>query len=270
MLIGDQRVIELRINSDTPIEPDSISFSSWQGLGIDPLNRQNWIQEGAGSFHQQITVAAFDTGYILLPPLVLPYDTGSGRDTTYSNDLAIEVAGILVDSTGLAPIKPIIREPFSLRDLVPYLIALGIGLAIIGLVFLRKKRVVPEEVIVEIPLPAHEVALADLEKLRHQKLWQQGKIKAYQSELTHIIRAYIEARFAVPALESTTSEILDFSEVKVLGDDLNASLSEILNMADLIKFAKAEPEISIHDDFMKKAELFILSTKEEITETEDV
>ena len=263
MLIGDQRLIDLQVNSTIGIELDSISFATWQSLGIEPLTRQQWKTDGAGTFYQQIQIAAFDTGYIVLPPLALPYNQAEGRDTIFSNNLAIEVGAIIIDSTGLAPIKPIMREPFAFRDLIPYLIAFAIGLGVIAFIFLRKKKEVPEEVVVEIPIPAHEKALTDLHQLRDKKLWQAGKIKAYQSELTHIIRAYIEARFVVPALESTTTEILDFKEIKELGDENYHTLTEILNMADLIKFAKAKPEVSIHDAFMQKAELFVRSTKKE-------
>jgi hypothetical protein len=263
MLIGDQRLLSLQVRSSSAIEPDSISFSAWKKLGVETLTRQAWSRDATGNFQQQLRIVAFDTGYIKLPPLALPYRNGQQIDSVYSNDLAIEVGSIMIDSTGLAPIKPIIREPFAFRDLVPYLIAFGVGLLLIGLLFLRKKKEIPPEVIVEVPIPADELALKDLERLRSKKLWQQGQIKAYQSDLTHIIRAYIEGRFEMPALESTTSEILEAPSIKSLGQDLVADLSQILNMADLIKFAKAQPEVGIHEEFMLKAEQFVRSTRAE-------
>ena len=114
----------------------------------------------------------------------------------------------------------------------------------------------------EVPIPPEEIALADLDKLRTKKLWQAGKIKEYQSELTHIVRAYIEARYQVPALESTTSEILEFKLLKDLEPSLHQDLNQILNIADLIKFAKARPDIGIHEEFMQKAESFVHATRE--------
>jgi hypothetical protein len=129
--------------------------------------------------------------------------------------------------------------------------------------FVRKKKK-PEEKIIEIPIPAHEIALKELSALQSKKLWQAGKIKTYQSELTHIVRAYLENRYNILALESTTGEII--KEVNSLGvsPTLVETLDEILNVADLVKFAKARPEASIHQAFMEKAEEFILETQEVI------
>jgi len=268
LLIGDQRVLHLRVNGPSGLVPDTVSFATWQKLGIEPLHNQHWTAEGTDGFQQLMRIAAFDTGYIKLPPLVLPYRLANIPDTTYSNDLVLEVQGITIDSSGLAPIKPILREPFKFRDVLPYLLAFVAGLAIIAFFFLRKKKVNPEPVVVEIPIPAHEQALGDLEKLRTKKLWQAGKIKEYQSELTHIIRAYIEARYQIPALESTTSEILDFESVKGMDKDLQHDLDQILNIADLIKFAKAQPDIGIHEQFMQKGEHFVRSTRPQKTDTD--
>jgi hypothetical protein len=261
LLIGDQRWLHLRVISSTDFSPDTISFTEWEKLGIETLTPQQWQNERTDGHYQMIRVVAFDTGYIKLPPLELTYETNLGRDTTYSNDLVLEVSGITIDSTGLAPIKPILREPFKFRDAMPYVIALVLGLLLIGLIFFRKKKTVPEPTIVEIPIPPDEIALTDLEKLRGKKLWQQGKIKDYQSELTHIIRSYIEARFAIPALESTTSEILQYPVVRQLNQELLQDLDQILNIADLIKFAKAQPDVGVHEQFMQKAERFVLTTR---------
>lgn len=262
LLIGDQRWLHLRVKGPVDLVPDTVSFATWQKLGIETLSKQTWQNEGSDGYHQMMKIAAFDTGYLRLPPLILPFQTGQLTDTAYSNDLVLEVSGIMIDSTGLAPIKPILREPFTFRDAMPYVIALLVGLLLIGLLFLRKKKATSEPVIIEVPIPPDEIALADLEKLRTKKLWQSGKIKEYQSELTHIVRAYIEARYQIPALESTTSEILEFTQLKELDKSLHQDLNEILNIADLIKFAKARPDIAIHDEFMKKAESFVTQTRQ--------
>ncbi|MBK8502026.1 MAG: hypothetical protein IPL46_07360 [Saprospiraceae bacterium] len=262
MLIGDQRLLHLNVKGKVDFVPDTISFIAWQKLGIETLSKQTWQNEGSDGYHQMVKIAAFDTGYLRLPPLILPFQSDQVTDTAYSNDLVLEVSGITIDSTGLAPIKPILREPFTFRDAMPYVIALLLGLFIIGLIFLHKKKATPAPVIVEVLIPPDEIALADLQKLRTKKLWQAGKIKDYQSELTHIVRAYIEARYHIPALESTTSEILEFTLLKELDKSLHQDLNQILNIADLIKFAKARPDIGIHEEFMQKAESFVHATRE--------
>ncbi len=261
LLIGDQRTLRVQVQSREPISVDSLSFGSWQDLGVEMLEPQTW--QGTSTHHQKaLRFAVFDTGYIKLPSLPLVYQTAAGADTAYSDDLALEVSAIVVDSTGLAPIKSIIREPLKLRDFLPYLLALaGVGL-IIALILMRKRRNLEEEIVIEVPIPPHEIALRALGKLKDKKLWQAGQIKQYQSELTHIIRSYLEQRYDTPALESTTSEILTAMKGKGLHESLLADLDQILNMADLIKFAKAKPEVDIHAAFMDKAASFVHQTKE--------
>ena len=261
MLIGDQRSLTLTVQANQQLQIDSVDFEGWRELGVELLEAQRWSAAPSSQIEQHFKIGVFDTGYIKLPPLTLHYSIAGRIDTAYSNDLALEVFGITVDSTGLAPIKPILKEPLALRDVLPYLLALVVGGAIIGLILLRGKRRAPEPQIVVIPDPPHEIALRDLQSLKKEKLWQQGKIKAYQTELTHIIRTYLEGRFEIPALESTTSEVLSALHQIDLDEELQLSLDQILNMADLIKFAKATPEVDIHSQFMTKAEQFVLATQ---------
>ena len=256
MLIGDQRSLYLEL-SPAGTSPGPVDFSAWESEGVEILDNQQWNQSSDG-FEQQLTFAVFDTGYVVLPPLLLQIE----GDSIYSNDLALEVQGIMLDSTGLAPIKPILKEPVRLSDFLIYIIVFLVGLLIIGLVFLRRKYTAVPEEIVEVPLPPHQIAMISLEKLKNKKLWQQGKIKEYQSELTHIIREYLENRFKIRALESTTGEIMSALRRENQVRDWLEQLSQILNMADMIKFAKAKPELGVHDQFMQMAESFIIGTRE--------
>ncbi len=57
-------------------------------------------------------------------------------------------------------------------------------------------------------VPPYKTAIEQLEELRHKKLWQNGHVKAYYSEMTDIVRVYIENQFDVQAVEMTTDEIL--------------------------------------------------------------
>ena len=262
LLIGDQRNLVIQINSGSSITIDSIDFSDWSTLGVEMIESPKWPQEVETTYRQQLRLGAFDTGYIKLPPLPLYFQQGGEMQVVYSNDLALEVNGIVVDSTGLAPIKPILKEPLAFRDILPYLLAFLVGCAVIALIFFRRKRAQTTPEVIVIPDPPHEIALRQLHDLADKKLWQQGQIKAYQSELTHIIRAYLEGRYDIRALESTTAEILQELKVHEVKEPLQEDLDQILNMADLIKFAKAKPSVDIHQSFMEKAEQFVHATKE--------
>lgn len=180
-----------------------------------------------------------------------------------------DLAELENDSIDIAPIKDIVYEKKNISDYFIYMwiagILLGLFLLSILIKYLNKPKVV-EEVQVEIKRPAHEIAIEKLHDLGDKELWQKGEIKAYQSELTYIIREYLENRYDIMALESTTDEI-----VKELGDKEfdptdEKNLREILQVADLVKFAKAKPEASMHQRFLDSALGFVRKTKANIVE----
>ena len=47
-----------------------------------------------------------------------------------------------------------------------------------------------------------------MKKLNAKKLWQEDNVKEYYSELSEIIRTYIENGIGTPAMEIPTQEIL--------------------------------------------------------------
>ena len=112
-------------------------------------------------------------------------------------------------------------------------------------------------------IPAHVKALEDLFKLRASRKWETGESKEFQSELTNIIRTYLEERYHIPALELTSDEIIELIRKKsLLSKTWSSILDDILHIADLVKFAKAEPDHNIHTDFLDKSVDFVNSTKE--------
>jgi LPXTG-motif cell wall-anchored protein len=138
------------------------------------------------------------------------------------------------------------KVPLTFKEILPWLL-LGLAAAAIiaGIIwYLRKRR--KNEPIIELKpkvvvLP-DERALSALEELRQKKLWQSGMVKQYYTELTDILRIYIEDAFQVPAMESVTDEIIEGLEGKgsIERKDIR-DLQGILVAADLVKFAKAQP-----------------------------
>ena len=104
------------------------------------------------------------------------------------------------------------------------------------------------------------------EKLREKKLWQSGKIKEYYTEVTDILRRYMEARFGILAMESTTDEILESltDGGHAAAPQLNI-LRPVLTMADLVKFAKAQPVPAENEETLASASRFVSETIPQIT-----
>ncbi len=109
------------------------------------------------------------------------------------------------------------------------------------------------------PPPAHEVALQRLAQLEAKELWQKGEIKAYQSELTYVLRAYLEDRFSLQALEATTAEICQ--DFKKHGLDEDGRMRTVMETADMVKFAKAMPPQNVHAEALDAVRHFVEETR---------
>jgi hypothetical protein len=144
----------------------------------------------------------------------------------------------------------------SLADLMPWilgiLIAAGIFWGLLWYLKRRKRKTVEVTAPVVPPRPAHEIALEALDRLRDQHLYQAGRLKEYYSLLTEILRRYIEARWEIPAMESTSFQLLRDVETKINDANLRLLLENLLSDADLAKFAKNQPdEVTCQRDLEK-------------------
>lgn len=169
----------------------------------------------------------------------------------------------------ILPIKDIIVTEKSWKDNAKQIafIALGLLLALLLLyLYSRSKIKQTEEVVVEPPKEAaHVIALRKLNQIAIDQEWKKEKVKKYQSDLTYTIREYLENRYEINALESTTDEISRALAKNNFSTEHETDLREILQIADLVKFAKAKPTEDINEKFLDKAKQFVEDTKEEIS-----
>jgi hypothetical protein len=117
--------------------------------------------------------------------------------------------------------------------------------------------------------PAHIIALRELDRIKNEKIWQKDKIKEYYSEVTEVLRTYIEDRFEIPAMEQTSEETLDSFKFRrdLLNEKLYSNLGRILNLADLVKFAKYIPLPDDNNLTLVDAYFFVNETKKEEIKT---
>ena len=195
------------------------------------------------------------------------------KNQAYLTDsILVNIATVTVDTTKVKkfPIKAIKLEPYTFNDFKIYIIMALVALAIIGFWlywFLGRKRKIVEETPTYRMLAPKEEAMIKLKELDEKLLWQNNNIKKYYSELTEIVRNYIERELKIPALENTTDELLTYikefnnSEVIDTPEDVEKKLKELLQEADLVKFAKSKPLAPEIEEDRKDAENIINSLK---------
>lgn len=252
-------------------EVDGIGASvAWPVIG-DTINAHIEVVHDSGAdtttemrLVRTLSLTAFDTGFWAVPP----FQFTIGSKEILSEALLLHVRGVELDSTA-APkdIKPIHEPPFSmgwwLRQHWPWVAGVAAcGLAVFAVILLvrrlRRKQPLVQAPVIELPL--HERVLQQLAALDKERVWQQGGHKAYQSRLTDLLRGYIEERYQVPALESTTDELLHELRVSPLNTDQQNLLGNMLRLADLVKFAKALPSPQENEQMMANALRFVQET----------
>ncbi len=233
-------------------------------VDFTPINSE--VKDGQVFKTQDIKLTIWDEGYHALPGLVFNYKNNNKRNKVQTEGKMITVLTLEVDTAkGMMPIKDIIEVPLTWKEILPIVLKYA-AVAIFGLLllffayrFFNKK----EEIVAPPPpsLPAHEIALDKLKVIEKSKLWEKGSVKEYYSEVTETLREYVEKRFEVPALESTTDEILSDLNKTTINPSLTTKLTSLLEMADLVKFAKAKPGVDNHKKILKDAFVFVQHSK---------
>jgi len=273
MLIGDHVGLTLKFSGPAGIQvlwpfiPDTI-LGNISVIGRGKLDTTFSQDRKSVTFSQEFNITCYDSGFYTIPQIPFQYklmpDTARLEGT--SGLLLLSVHTLKVDTT--QAIKPLIgplKVPLTFREMLPWiLIGLGAILLVLFIAwyFIKRKKQQPIlQFKPKIVLLPHETALQELEKLRIKKLWQSGKIKEYHSELTEILRKYIEDRFQVPALEQTSAEIIhNLFDNPLCPRKTLDSLGELLVQADMVKFAKAQPVASENEQSLAEAITFINET----------
>jgi Ca2+/Na+ antiporter len=187
----------------------------------------------------------FDSGRYTIPPVKILID----KKPFLSDPVNVEVANVKVDTLQqkMYDIKDITTVESGSSNWWKYVLAIvliiGIGVLVYWFIKKNQKKKIEEEVY-KTPI---EKATSLLNNLEKKELWQKGEIKEYYSELTDIARNYIEEAIHIPAMESTTSELItaiksaSAKKKMTLTPEIVENLERVLRQADLVKFAKSKP-----------------------------
>jgi hypothetical protein len=248
ILVGDQVNLTFSFSSKeaVPVLFPVYCDTCIQGIEIVKRSPIDTIADENGyKLSQQFTITAFDSGEYVIPPI--PFYNMDSVLLAETEALLLNVHTIAVDTTlAIRDIKEPLSAPITIREMIPYILAalLVFGL-IVGGIFLipyLKNRKKPKILTRQKPkIPAHIIALQDLKVLWQKKLYQSGYVKQYYSELTDIVRIYIENRWDIAAMEMVTSEIVEaLSSIDIPAEAIR-KLEQTLFLSDMVKFAKSNP-----------------------------
>lgn len=276
--IGAEFKLSLKTNVDTLSKvkfPESKFFGALEVLEsykVDTVKKGDRYE-----LIKKYGLTQFDSGKYTIPriPIII-----NGK-TVYSDSLSIEISDVKVDTLKqkMFDIKDIAKVKSPMGNWWIYvLVVIGlIGLGFLIFYFLknRKPKAKAEVIVYKTPI---EKATTLLQQLESKELWQKGAVKDYYSELTDIVRNYIEEEIKIPAMESTTSELIEglrkaAKQKKLkLSNDTVENLEKVLQQADLVKFAKVTPlDYEIEEDKKRISNTIVTIHKSipEVVETED-
>ena len=276
LMIGDRFDLVVEVEKDLV---QTVVFPTFEG---EPSGALEQVEEHAVDtlvrdgrrlrLSKRYTLQVFEEGRVSLGRVGVLYADKNIVDTLYSRDsLTLDVGTFAMDSTSqpVMELKPQRTLPFRFGEIGGYLMWGLLGLLLLAAlayaavrILHRYGRSVGDLFRPAPPVPPHVAAIKALEALHHQKLWQNGRYKHYYSGITDILRTYIAARYGIGAMEMTSDEIIEAMRGVELPRKSAMDLTSILRDADLVKFAKAEPDAEQNENDYTRAYYFVEETKE--------
>ena len=240
-------VIEWPLLTDTIGKLEVVSRSK-----IDTL-----LKDDYQIISQNYKLTQFDSGSYVLNPVRFKI----GNTVMYTKPKMLDVYTVAVDTTKqkMYDIKGNIEVGYTFMEILPYILLFLIVAALIFLAFYMWKKRQPKQKKVYVPkIPPFDMAMQNLKELDEARLLKEGNVKEYYVRLTDILRKYIEDELGIPAMESTTREIMAKIKHKKISKETKANIKELLKESDFVKFAKYEPESGKHPYFRKSTEDIII------------
>ncbi len=268
LMLGDQTDLHLQVTQDASERVSMPVFGEQLQDGIEIVDKTIvdtvTLPDGRLQLNQFLTLTSFKDSLFAIEPIAV----ASGEDTFWTESMALNVIQPFeVDSSlAITDIKDIEKAPIWWWGIIRWillaigLIGLGIGLYFLWRWYEKHRKPAEEAIDPELLRPADEVALEKLDEIKATKIWKDGKVKEYQTDLTDVVREYIGRRFDVHSTEKTSDETLQAMK-PLIEKDLFDRLKNMLQLADLVKFAKWHTTPEENEQGLKTAYDFVLETK---------
>lgn len=260
--IGDLIPVELEFAAVSGVKfgmPDPAAT----GLGklelVKNLGQSGAWRRGGRLERARYIITAWNVGAYRLPGFTFPYWRDGIKGVYRVKPVKLQIVSVLPPGKSRAELLKLDLKPHKgPLELPPRYDILWVSLSILAFIALlafgirrlrnylkqRPQRPAPVGTLPaqEVPEPAHSIAFRRLDDLERADYLAAGSFKAYYTELSEIIREYMENRFQTKALEMTTEEFLNnLAGSAILGVLQQSLLRNFLLSADLVKFAKQIP-----------------------------
>ncbi|MCD7962015.1 MAG: hypothetical protein LUF90_00290 [Rikenellaceae bacterium] len=275
LMIGD------RFTLDIEIEKDVVQLVEFPYFNEEKMDRSlSLIDEGPVDtvklserkvlLKKKYTLAVFDEGRYSLGNLPILYIDKNITDTLYTTDslhIIVDTYVIDLENQEIYEIKDPKKAPLLFSEISGYLLMGLLAAQIIFALFyilVRTLRTRESKPLAPLKpaIPAHILAIRELERLGEEKLWQNNRHKMYYTRLTDIVREYIENRYGINAMEMTSDEITEALEEFKLNQRTSTQLRRLLSTSDYVKFAKYIPSVEDNEMSFNDAYYFVDDTKE--------
>ena len=274
ILIGQQVRMTTRVackKGDRVIFPEYKNGYVTQGLEMLQASNIDTAETDDGKrweLTRKYTLTAFDSAVYVIPKTEIEVN---GRKYLSKNEIGLKVNTVKVDLNHpdeFRPLKAPVETVFVWRPrLLLQSLAIWLLMALFVFCVIQSKTAKPRIRRIKIvpPPPPQAVALEAIGQLkameREGTAWQ----KEYFMALTDVLRTYINNRFHFSSKEMTTGEII--GRLNASGDaQALGELREILETADLVKFAKYPASLAESDRALLQAADYIRTTQEEVNE----
>ena len=247
--VGDPLALRLSVEHAADLSvrwPDSLPLGSFEALTLEVGEPTPAPDGDAVRTPAVLRVTAFELGELEVPSFDLELTDGTERSVTVSTDpVVIGVTTVGLDESG--DIRDVKGPRAIARNwllLWPWAL-LALALAGLGYWWGRRRRSGPETAPAgprEPDRPPHEIALEALERLAASPLLERGEIKQYHIEVSRIVRAYIEGRYRIWALEMITPDVVSGLGRAGVDPETRTDFQRFLEACDLVKFAKWRPD----------------------------
>jgi hypothetical protein len=245
-----------------PVLPDT--FNGFEVISKSKIDTT--FNREVNRYKQEIIITHFDSGRWMIPKFKFDVQSKQGlpASNVLSDSLWVNVNTVAVDtSKPFMPIADVRGATKPWQD-----IALEIGVVVVLLVILvvgiwyaRKKYLENKKTKALIPvlppIPPYEKAIKAFTLIEQEALYEKGEDKLYYTQLTDVLRTYLEGQFGMDCFEKTSSEIMQVVKTQKALSSSRQGLRFVLETADIVKFAKGKPSSEEHMQCLELAKAVV-------------